>query len=57
MRKLLSAALFFVVVGVVIAQTPEPKSAFDGLHLGLGDLSRLSRAKTRSISPENFTGE
>ncbi len=26
MRKLLSAALFFVVVGVVIAQTPEPKS-------------------------------
>jgi len=57
MRKLLSAALFFVVVGVVIAETPEPKSAFDGLHLGLGDLSRLSRAKTRSISPENFTGE
>jgi hypothetical protein len=30
---------------------------FDGLHLGLGSLSRLSRAKTRSISPESFTGE
>lgn len=30
---------------------------FDGLHLHLGNLSRLSRAKTRSISPENFTGE
>ena len=24
---------------------------------GIGDLSRLSRAKSRSISPENFTGE
>ena len=30
---------------------------FDGLHLGLGNLHRLSEAKTRSISPENFTGE
>jgi hypothetical protein len=33
------------------------EDAFDGLHLGLGNLSRLSRAKTRSISAENFTGE
>jgi hypothetical protein len=31
--------------------------AFDGLGLHLGNISRLSRAKTRSISPENFTGE
>lgn len=32
--------------------------ADDPLHApGLGGLSRLSRAKTRSISPENFTGE
>jgi hypothetical protein len=31
--------------------------AFDGLGLGLGTLSRLSPAKTRSISPESFTGE
>lgn len=30
---------------------------FSGLGLHLGNLSRLSRAKTRSISPENFTGE
>ena len=27
------------------------------LHLGLGNLSRLSDARTRSISPENFSGE
>ncbi|GMW02493.1 MAG: hypothetical protein AMXMBFR84_36290 [Candidatus Hydrogenedentota bacterium] len=29
----------------------------DGLGMHLGNLSRLSNAKTRSISPENFTGE
>src|ERR1700712_1475411 len=30
---------------------------FNGLGLNLGNLSRLSHAKTRSISPENFTGD
>ncbi|MHB9035788.1 MAG: glycoside hydrolase family 172 protein [Armatimonadota bacterium] len=30
---------------------------FNGLELSLGNLSRLSSAKTRSVSPENFTGE
>jgi hypothetical protein len=30
---------------------------FNGLDMNLGTLSRLSDAKTRSISPENFTGE
>ena len=30
---------------------------FNGLHLGLGNLCRLSHAKTRSISAENFKGE
>ena len=33
------------------------KPASDPTSGGLGDLSRLSRAKSRSISPENFTGE
>lgn len=33
------------------------ESGFNGLGMGLGTLSRLSHAKTRSISPENFTGE
>ena len=32
-------------------------SDFDGLDLHLGNLARLSRARTRSISPENPTGE
>lgn len=30
---------------------------FDGLGMNMGNLSRLSNAVTRSISPENFTGE
>jgi hypothetical protein len=30
---------------------------FSGLSSGLSDIARLSNAKTRSISPENFTGE
>ena len=32
-------------------------SDFDGLFCDMGSLSRLSAAKTRSISAENFTGE
>lgn len=30
---------------------------FTGLDMNMGNLSRLSDAQTRSISPENFTGE
>jgi hypothetical protein len=30
---------------------------FDGLGMNMGNLSRLSNALTRSLSPENFTGE
>ncbi|MFH2041908.1 MAG: DUF2961 domain-containing protein, partial [Acidobacteriota bacterium] len=35
----------------------EEEKVFDGLYLNLGNLCRLSRAQSRSISPENFTGE
>jgi len=31
--------------------------AFDGLGMSMGNLYRVSNAQTRSISPENFTGE
>ncbi len=31
--------------------------SFNGLGMHLGNLARLSKARTRSISPENFTGE
>jgi hypothetical protein len=32
-------------------------SVFNGLGMHMGNLSRLSSAQTRSISPENFSGE
>ena len=32
-------------------------ATFNGLDLHMGNLARLSDAQTRSISPENFTGE
>ncbi|MCL2362597.1 MAG: DUF2961 domain-containing protein [Defluviitaleaceae bacterium] len=32
-------------------------NSFNGLGTNMGNLSRLSAAKTRSLSPENFTGE
>ena len=32
-------------------------SSYNGLNLSMGNLSRLSHAKTRSISAENVTGE
>src|SRR5678809_117140 len=57
MKKVLGALLFIGMTGVFVSQTPTPKSVYSGLNLNLGNLSRLSRAKTRSISPENFTGE
>jgi hypothetical protein len=31
--------------------------SFNGLNMNMGNLSRLSSARSRSISPENFTGE
>src|SRR3954451_2180247 len=36
---------------------PTMAEAFSGLGVNLGNLYRLSGARTRSISPENFTGE
>ncbi|MFN8210039.1 MAG: glycoside hydrolase family 172 protein [Bacteroidales bacterium] len=33
------------------------QSKFNGLDMNMGNLFRMSDAKTRSISPENFTGE
>jgi len=35
----------------------QQSSKFDDLKMGLDNLPRLSSAQTRSVSPENFTGE
>ncbi len=47
------AAFFVFSFSSILAQ----KVSFNGLHMNMGNLSKLSHAKTRSISPENFTGE
>ncbi|MGX1753073.1 glycoside hydrolase family 172 protein [Sphingobacterium sp. NPDC055346] len=49
--KLLLASL--LLCGMAYAQQKQP---FNGIDMSLGNLSKLSNAKTRSISPENFTG-
>ncbi len=44
--------------GFMAASALHAQSAgFNGLDMSMGTLPRLSDAKTRSISPENFTGE
>ncbi|MDD4872659.1 MAG: DUF2961 domain-containing protein [Kiritimatiellae bacterium] len=48
----LAVSLLFVSINV-IAQN----SQFNGLDMNLGNLARLSSAQTRSISPENLSGE
>lgn len=42
---------------VTVGAYAQSNYPFNGLDMNMGNLSRLSDAKTRSISPENFTGE
>lgn len=55
MRISAVCALFGLAL-ITACQSPKG-SSFKGLGLHLGNLARLSDAQTRSISPENFTGE
>jgi len=57
MKKTVWVVLGLLISGVLLLEAQEQKSTYNGLDQGMGNLSRLSRAKTRSISPENFTGE
>ena len=57
MREIKTLVLYllaFVMPGHVNAQKA---GGFNGIETNLSNLFRLSDAKTRSISPENFTGE
>ena len=45
--------MMVLLFGVVAFAQP----GFNGLDVNMGNLYRLSNAKTRSISPENYTGE
>jgi len=53
MKKLCIFMLAFATT--ILAQAQNDK--FNGLDMNMGNLYRLSDAKTRSISPENYTGE
>ena len=46
--------LFFISIALFGFSQPR---TFNGLDMNLGNLYKLSNAETRSISPENFTGE
>jgi hypothetical protein len=52
MKRIEFSVLFFLILCAGFSQ-----SSFNGLDAGLSNLYRLSDAKTRSISPENFSGE
>jgi hypothetical protein len=47
----------FCVIFLVCISLYSQDSSFNGLYLNMGNLPTLSKAKTRSISAENFTGE
>ena len=47
----------FCAVVFFLALNAFPQGNFNGLGMNMGNLYRVSDAKTRSISPENFTGE
>ena len=55
MKIILRAFVVWVLTG--IGSVLPAADSFDGLNLDLGNLWRVSGAQTRSISPENFTGE
>lgn len=49
--------LIFLLTISLLELNVNSQSEFNGLEMNLGNLYRLSNAKTRSISPENFMGE
>ena len=53
MKKIFLICLLVVAAIQLFAQ----QNKFNGIETNLGNIFRLSDAKTRSISPENFTGE
>lgn len=52
MKKTLILLVTFLISHQIFSQ-----SDFNGLNMNMGNIFRMSDAKTRSISPENFTGE
>src|SRR2546422_218181 len=44
------------LLSMTVISMAQKSGSFNGLDINLGNLYRLSNAKTRSISPENLTG-
>ena len=53
MKRLFTASFLALLLPVMLSA----QTKFNGLEMNMGNLYRLSDAKTRSISPENFSGE
>jgi hypothetical protein len=53
----MNKTIFFLLCNLMITSTLLTQELFNGLYMNMGNLPQLSNAKTRSISPENFTGE
>ena len=49
--------IFVLMAACLLSFAGFPQAGFNGLDMNMGNLYRMSNAKTRSISPENFTGE
>ena len=49
--------LIYIVLLCLLPLFAFSQTKFNGLDMNMGNLYRLSDAKTRSISPENFSGE
>jgi hypothetical protein len=47
----------FLLLTLILAVYSSIGQVYNGINNSLGNLYLLSSAKTRSISPENFTGE
>ncbi len=56
-RRILRMAGVLAVVVFSASELYAQRPEFNGLNMNIGQLARLSHAQTRSISPENFTGE
>ncbi len=57
MKRIVWSSWVLVALGIVAVNCAGQSTSYNGLSQGMGSLSRLSHAKTRSISPENFAGE
>jgi hypothetical protein len=57
MKTIVSGIAAMLVMAWIGGVNMTAQGAFDGVGVNLGNLYRVSNAKSRSISPENFTGE